>query len=117
MRQFKALTTRRFGRALALAIGLAPILTMTAGHAQEKPAIPLSVPDDWTHRHVIFSGPRSQADADKMRSDPRYWHQWLLHNRSTTSGAKAAAARILADQNVNSLSTSLQTATAPGKGK
>ena len=44
MRQFKALTTRRFGRALALAIGLAPILTMTAGHAQEKPAIPLSSP-------------------------------------------------------------------------
>src|SRR5438876_2376026 len=90
MRQFKTLTTRRFGRALALAIGLAPILTMTAGHAQEKPAIPLSVPDDWTHRHVIFSGPRSQAEADKLQYEPRYWHQWLLHNgKSKRKGSGA----------------------------
>src|SRR6266516_7781753 len=80
MRQFKALTTRRFGRALALAIGLAPILTMTAGHAQEKPA-PLSVPDDWTHHHVIFSAPRSQADAARLQHERRYWQQWLLHGR------------------------------------
>src|SRR5206468_12968282 len=91
MRQFKALTTRRFGRALALAIGLAPILTMTAGHAQEKPAIPLSVPDDWTHRHVIFSGAQSQKAADRLANDPRYLHQWLIHNRQLPQGESAPA--------------------------
>jgi hypothetical protein len=91
MRQFKVLTTRRFGRALALAIGLAPILTMTAGHAQEKPAIPMSVPEDWTHRHLIFSGPQSQAAADQLANEPRYWHQWLLHNRELPQGKQAPA--------------------------
>jgi hypothetical protein len=116
MRQFKVLTTRRFGRALALAIGLAPILTMTASHAQEKPAIPMSVPDDWTHRHLIFSGPQSQADADRMRTDPRYWHQWLTHNLQTKTGGKAAAARILNNPDASSsLAGMVQSAGTHGK--
>src|SRR5206468_1317717 len=89
MRQFTVRNPRRFGRALALSVGLVSILTMKAGIAQEKPAIPLSVPDDWTHHHVIFSAPRSQAAANRLANDPRYWHQWLQHNRQLLQGEQA----------------------------
>src|SRR6266436_6653270 len=99
---------RRFGRAIVLAAALGQILAMKTGVAQNKPAIPLSVPDDWTHRHLIFSGARSAADAKRLQHEPRYWHQWLLHRR-TESGPNAAAARILNNPDVvSSLAASVQ---------
>ena len=94
-----ARTRRRLGKAFLIAVGLVQILAMKAGVAKDKPAIPLSVPDDWTHHHVIFSGARSQADANRLQHNPRYWHQWLRHNLQTGTGPEAAAARILNDPN------------------
>ncbi len=32
-------------------------------------------PYDWTHRHVIFSQPRTFERLREIQSDPRYWHQ------------------------------------------
>ena len=94
MRQFSRLrNTRRFGMALALAVGLFPVLAMKAGIAQDQPAIRLSVPEDWTSRHVIFSGPRTAAAAQRMQTDPRYLRQWLRHNRPRARAAGADASR------------------------
>ena len=52
----------------------------------------LSVPDDWSSRHVIFSGARTARAAARMQYEPRYWHQWLRHNRPLPQGVQAPAA-------------------------
>ncbi len=33
-------------------------------------------PTDWSHRHVIFSQPSTDAQAAAVMHDPRYWQQW-----------------------------------------
>jgi hypothetical protein len=83
--------SRRFGTALLLALSLVPILAMKAGIVQEGPGTALSMPDDWTHRHVVFSAPRSAKAAEKLQYEPRYQQQWLRHNRKLPKGDKAPA--------------------------
>jgi hypothetical protein len=39
--------------------------------------VPMSVPYDWSHRHLIFSAPSSVQHARKLQRDPRYWNQFL----------------------------------------
>jgi hypothetical protein len=34
------------------------------------------LPTDWSHRHVIFSQPSTDAQAAAVMHDPRYWQQW-----------------------------------------
>ncbi len=34
------------------------------------------MPVDWSHRHVIFSQPSTDAQAAAVMHDPRYWQQW-----------------------------------------
>ena len=80
---------RRVRTALILALSLVPLLAMKTGIAQEGGGGPLSVPDDWTSRHVIFSGARSEAAAEKLADEPRYLHQWLKHNRPLRRGDRA----------------------------
>jgi hypothetical protein len=42
----------------------------------------MSVPQDWSHRHVFFAPPSSIAQAWKLQQEPRFWHQWLSRNAS-----------------------------------
>lgn len=35
----------------------------------------IGMPYDWTHRHVVFSNPRSLKAARAVFAEPRYWHQ------------------------------------------
>jgi hypothetical protein len=63
---------------------------MRPGIAQERPGMSLSVPDDWTHHHVVFSGARSEAAAEQLQYEPRYQRQWLLHNRPLRTGVREA---------------------------
>ncbi len=84
--------SRRAVVSVALVGALIQMLSMRSGSAQVRPT-PLSVADDWTHRHVIFSGPRSAREAQRLRFDARYRHQWLLHNvRRPLAGTNPAAA-------------------------
>ena len=34
------------------------------------------LPSDWSHRHIIFSEPSTDAQAAAVMYDPRYWQQW-----------------------------------------
>ena len=34
------------------------------------------LPTDWSHRHVVFSQPTTDAQAAAIMHDPRYWQQW-----------------------------------------
>jgi hypothetical protein len=41
---------------------------------------PVHLPTDWSHRHLLFSPPTSMAQAWKLQTEPRYWHQWYRHH-------------------------------------
>ncbi len=49
----------------------------------------IGMPQDWTHRHVIFSSPATLEMALQVRQDPRFWHQWYRRNirRELPAGA------------------------------
>jgi len=40
----------------------------------------ISMPYDWSHRHVIFSNPATIEQATRIRQDPRFWHQHFRRN-------------------------------------
>jgi len=40
----------------------------------------LGLPQDWSHRHVVFSNPPSMPILLAIRQDPRLLHQWLKFN-------------------------------------
>src|SRR5438477_990409 len=40
----------------------------------------LSLPDDWSHQHVVFSAPKSPQDAAKLQKDARFLQQQLKRN-------------------------------------
>jgi hypothetical protein len=49
------------------------------------------MPEDWTHRHIIFSSPATLETALRVQQDPRFWHQWYRRNvRRELPGETAA---------------------------
>lgn len=71
--------------------GLLALATVTSG---QQAALPLGVPDDWTHGHVVFSNPGTFAEAvqngtydqwARVVSDPRF----VLQQRKRAATAKA----------------------------
>ena len=63
-------------RFLRLGVSLAGLVTLgwvLTGQAA-KP-VRHSVPTDWSHRHLIFSHPRSAEQAARVSQDPRYLQQ------------------------------------------
>src|SRR6185503_17683382 len=81
-------------RAVALAVCLVPAVTMKAGLGQDRSAERLSIVEDWTSRHVIFSGARSGDQARKMTADSRYRQQWLRRNRPAFAGQDSLQALV-----------------------
>lgn len=63
---------------LASALVLAMAWMVFTAHGQGH--VRISVPQDWSHRHVVFSQPRSMTQAWKLQTEPRYWIQALRHN-------------------------------------
>jgi hypothetical protein len=51
----------------------------------------VSVPYDWSHRHVVFSKPATLQQAVQLQQEPRYWHQLLRRNSAGRVAALAAA--------------------------
>jgi len=60
-----------FGAGLLSLVAVAWILTGQAASPRQQ-----GVPTDWSHRHVIFSQPSTDAQAAAVMHDPRYWQQW-----------------------------------------
>jgi len=42
----------------------------------------MSLPQDWSHHHLVFTPPSSIAQAWKLQREPRFWHQVLSRNAS-----------------------------------
>ncbi len=62
----------RLGVCLAGLVTLGWVLTV---HAARPVHHAISLPTDWSHRHLIFSRPRSPEQAKRVSQDPRYWQQ------------------------------------------
>ncbi|MGA2022743.1 MAG: hypothetical protein ABSH02_19280 [Candidatus Sulfotelmatobacter sp.] len=56
---------------LTVLIG-SPVLS---GQSVPAPETTIPLPNDWTHRHVIFSKPATKEQAERVEKDPRYWQQ------------------------------------------
>src|SRR2546423_1687442 len=52
----------------------------------------ISLPEDWSHRHVVFSNTTNVQTLLSIRQDPRLLHQWLKHNVHQVIPANMSAA-------------------------
>ncbi|HEY5069671.1 MAG TPA: hypothetical protein VII37_07775, partial [Candidatus Acidoferrum sp.] len=43
------------------------------------PAMPHGIPQDWSHRHIIYTRNGSVEDMMRLRDDPRFLHSVVLH--------------------------------------
>jgi hypothetical protein len=84
----KLLTRGRLIAAVGI-IGLGVVL-VAHGTNSGHPAR-VSVPYDWSHRHVVFSKPGTLQQAARLQQDPRYWHQLLRRNAAGRLGAVSTA--------------------------
>lgn len=60
-----------YGAGILALVALGWILTGNAAGPSQQ-----GFPTDWTHRHVVFSQPSTDAQATAVMHDPRYWHQF-----------------------------------------
>lgn len=62
------------GMAVVIAVSSSPRATGQSELAR------LGLPQDWSHRHVVFSNPPTLPILLAIRQDPRLLHQWLKFN-------------------------------------
>jgi len=63
---------------LWLVVSILAVLTLSPallGQRSEAPEAAIPVPNDWSHRHLIFSRPGTTEQAARVQKDPRYWLQ------------------------------------------
>jgi hypothetical protein len=67
-------------RVVQLSSAFALLLTvgsvMTSHAARPAAKAPQGLPTDWTHRHVVFSQPRTLEQMKRVGSEARYWQQF-----------------------------------------
>jgi hypothetical protein len=51
----------------------------------------MPLPQDWSHRHLIYSAPTSAQDAVRLQNEPRYWHQWVRRHGGGAASIDEAA--------------------------
>jgi hypothetical protein len=65
-------------RSLWLGVSILTVLmgsALLAGQNVPAPEKTIPLPNDWSHRHVIFSKPATAEQAARVEKDPRYWQQ------------------------------------------
>ncbi len=77
------LSNRRALRFAIALVGLAAVAMILQGQAPNSPGpfryrIPL--PQDWSHRHLIYSNPTTLGQALQNQQRHRFWHQWFRRN-------------------------------------
>jgi hypothetical protein len=93
--KMKLLTRGRLVAAVGI-MALAVVL-VARGMNSGKPAR-VSFPNDWSHRHVVFSQPATALQASQLQKEPRYWQQMLRRNAAGLRriGAAQSEERIFA---------------------
>jgi len=72
-----------FARIVASGVGLVGMISIGLFLRGQEPASPqarISLPFDWSHRHVVFSTPTTLEQSLRVRQDARFWHQWYRRN-------------------------------------
>ncbi|MGD0497909.1 MAG: hypothetical protein ABSC23_05675 [Bryobacteraceae bacterium] len=98
---------RKALHALLLAAWIAvPLIAQDNGAAQTvgNNAPPkISLPQDWTHAHLVFSGPNSFQNAADIQKDPRFWQQFFKRNLPPRSLSNAGLEKYLAAPDGNAV--------------
>jgi len=71
--EFGISSRRHPGRLLAYSILF--LLALPCPGQEARSSDRIGMPYDWTHRHVVFSNPRSLKSARAVFEEPRFWHQ------------------------------------------
>jgi hypothetical protein len=70
-------------RRVASGVGLIGMITLGILLWGQEPASSharISLPQDWSHRHVVFSNPTTLEQSLRVKQDARFWHQWYRRN-------------------------------------
>ncbi len=70
-------------RILASGVGLVGMVTVAFLMWAQEPSpkhARIALPQDWSHRHVVFSNPTTLEQSLRVKQDARFWHQWYLRN-------------------------------------
>src|SRR5208282_5163873 len=74
-------STRILGSGVGL-VGMFALVFVLWGHESPSGPAKISMPEDWSHHHVVFSNPTTLEQSLRVRQDPRFWHQWYRRNVS-----------------------------------
>jgi hypothetical protein len=80
----------RFGAGFLALMGLGWVLTGNAASPHKQ-----GLPTDWTHRHIIFSQPSTEAQMKRVAQYPRFWQQSQRNNAIRQLPPESAAASAL----------------------
>jgi hypothetical protein len=72
-----------FPRVVASTVSLVGMIGLAFLLGGQEPAPSLariSLPQDWSHRHVVFSNPTTLETSLRVRQDARFWQQWYRRN-------------------------------------
>jgi hypothetical protein len=86
---------------IQITLGAAFILLLLIGaqtSAQAPVKNPVHLPTDWSHRHMVFSGPANYSQAWQLQEQPRYFHQYMLQHLSSLMPASVRPNRGEAEQ-------------------
>jgi hypothetical protein len=70
-------------RIVASGVGLIGMITLGFVLWGQEPGSAharISMPHDWSHRHVVFSNPTTLEKSIRVGQDARFWHQWYRRN-------------------------------------
>ena len=48
----------------------------------------VSLPHDWSSRHVIYTKKLTEEDLKRARNEPRFYHSWLLQGHAVISSTR-----------------------------
>src|SRR5580693_7684339 len=89
----------RFSALLLTAFGLAiSFATPAFGQGVARPDGSVSVPMDWSSRHVLFNAGFMTEHAATMWNEPRAYAEWLLHGNAPAESGPAQASLVQGTQ-------------------
>jgi hypothetical protein len=80
-----------FSRVVASGVGLVGMISLALLLGGQEPAPShsrISLPQDWSHRHVVFSNPTTLEQSLRVKQDARFWQQWYRRNVRQTIPAE-----------------------------
>ncbi len=93
-------STRIVGSGVGL-VGMVTLAFVLWGHESPSTPVRISLPEDWSHHHVVFSNPTTLEQSMRVRQDPRFWHQWYRRNIRRAIPVSESAFEESQDQNEN----------------